>query len=211
MENKEINITLEPKSVAACTVLPPPLAFMGQALQHQVEVFEKAADHDIIVNLSSTGTGKTKAAFTVLVYEKNRSRHAIYIAPTNALIGQQKLAAEEFVRQAGLPHVVIAASAKDIRKWPNDRVGVRQGEKIYSLLRNPAILFPELGSDRPVLLITNPDIFYYATFFAYRQLDRVNVASGASGLRMRVGKSVVMGEIRIKRTRALCKNDTSSD
>ena len=37
------------------------------------------------------------------------------------------------------------------------------------------------------------------------------VTSGASGLRMRVGKSVVMGEIRIKRTRALCKNDTSSD
>ena len=43
------------------------------------------------------------------------------------------------------------------------------------------------------------------------QADTAFGTSGASGLRMRVGKSVVMGEIRIKRTRALCKNDTSSD
>ena len=150
---------------------------MGRALQHQVDVFDKAVNHNIIVNSSSTGTGKTKAAFTVLLHEKNRNRHAIYVAPTNALIEQQKSAAEKFIKQADLSHVVIEASAKDIRSWPSDRVGIRPGEKIYNLLRNPATIFPELGSNRPVLLITNPDIFYYATFFAYRQLDRVNIAS----------------------------------
>jgi CRISPR-associated endonuclease/helicase Cas3 len=72
---------------------------------------------------------------------------------------------------------VIAASAKEVRAWSNDRVGSRPGEKIYNLLRNPTIFFPELGEYRPILLVTNPDLFYYATFFAYNRLDRVNIAS----------------------------------
>lgn len=177
MTYKPVTVELESQNIAACTQLPTDLAFMGRALQHQVEVFEKAVDHDIIINSSATGTGKTKAAFTVLVRKKNRNKHAVYIAPTNALVEQQKLAAEEFVKQAGLPHIVIAASAKDVRKWPSNKVGIRPGEKIYNLLRNPATIFPEVGGNRPVLLITNPDIFYYATFFAYSRLDRVNIAS----------------------------------
>ena len=176
MAHKKLAIVLEAKSIPACVDLPPELAFMGQALQHQVDVFEKAHDHDIILDLAPTGTGKTKAAFTVLLHEKNRCQNAVYIAPTNALVDQQKQAAEDFVRSAGLPHFVIAASAKEVKTWPSD-VGTRPGEKIYNLLRNPATIFPEVGGDRPVLLVTNPDIFYYATFFAYQQLDRVNIAS----------------------------------
>lgn len=177
MALEKLTILLEAKSIAACTDLPSELAFMGQALQHQVDVFEKARDHDIILDFAPTGTGKTKAAFTVLLHEHNRNQNAIYIAPTNALIDQQKQAAEEFVKRAKLPHFVIAASARDVKSWPNDKVGVRPGEKIYNLLRNPATIFPEVGGDRPVLLVTNPDIFYYATFFAYQRLDRANIAS----------------------------------
>jgi CRISPR-associated endonuclease/helicase Cas3 len=177
MAHEPLVIILEPKSIAACVDLPPELAFMGQALQHQVEVFEQARNHDIILDLAPTGTGKTKAALTVLLHEPNRNRNAVYIAPTNALVEQQRRAAEDFVSKAGLPHFIITASAKEVRTWPKDKVGERPGEKIYNLLRNPAILFPEVGANRPVLLVTNPDIFYYATFFAYNRLDRVNVAS----------------------------------
>jgi len=177
MAHEPLVITLEPKSIAACVDLPPELAFMGQALQHQVEVFEQARNHDIILDLAPTGTGKTKAAFTVLLHERNHNQNAVYIAPTNALVEQQKQAAEDFISKAGLPHFIIAASAKEVRTWPKDKVGERPGEKIYNLLRNPAILFPEEGANRPVLLVTNPDIFYYATFFAYNRLDRVNIAS----------------------------------
>lgn len=176
MTHERLIISLEAKGIAACTELSPELAFMGQVLQHQVEVFEKARDHDVILDLAPTGTGKTKASFTVLLHERNRSRNAVYIAPTNALVEQQKQAAEEFVQQAGLPHFVIAASAKDVKGWPNE-VGSRSGEKIYNLLRNPATVFPEVGKSRPVLLVTNPDIFYYATFFDYQRLDKVNIAS----------------------------------
>jgi CRISPR-associated endonuclease/helicase Cas3 len=177
MASKRIAIALEPRSIDNCPKLPEELSFMGQALQHQVDVFEKSKDHDIILDLAPTGTGKTKAAFTVLLHQPNRNQNAVYIAPTNALVEQQKQAAEKFVREAGLPHFVIAASAKEIRTWSNDRVGSRPGEKIYNLLRNPATIFPEVGVNRPVLLITNPDIFYLATFFAYCPNDRVNIAS----------------------------------
>lgn len=176
MAHEKLTIELEAKSIAACIDLPPELAFMGQALQHQVDVFTKAYDHDIILDLAPTGTGKTDASFTVLLHEFNRNQNAVYIAPTNALVEQQKKAAEDFVHRAGLPHLVIAALAKEVRAWP-DKVGIRSGEKIYNLLRNPATIFPEVGGGRPVLLVTNPDIFYYATFFAYQRLDRVNIAS----------------------------------
>lgn len=57
---------------------------MNNALQHQVEVFEKSRDVDIILDLAPTGTGKTKAGFTVLLHQP--TKNAVYIAPTNALV-----------------------------------------------------------------------------------------------------------------------------
>jgi CRISPR-associated endonuclease/helicase Cas3 len=173
-----LQIKLEPRSIAACLEpdLPSSLltAFNDQMLQHQVEVYHAAAKNDIILDLAPTGTGKTKAGLSVLWH--NRDRNAIYIAPTNALIEQQTEAAEQFVRDAGLPHLVKAASAKHIKEWSDDPVGRRSGEKLYNVLREPATLFPECRN-RPILLITNPDIFYYAAFFQYNPTDRSNVAS----------------------------------
>ena len=175
MAEQRLLVSLESRSIPICHLLPPELAFMGTALQHQVDVFERSRDHDITLDLAPTGTGKTKAGLTTLLHQP--TQNAIYIAPTNALIEQQTEAAQEFVDSAGLPHVVKAVSAKEIRSWSNDRVGVRPGEKLYNLLRNPATIFPEVGANRPLLLVTNPDIFYYATFFSYSRLDRTNVAS----------------------------------
>ncbi|MGQ4646187.1 type I-D CRISPR-associated helicase Cas3' [Lyngbya aestuarii] len=177
MSNLKIN--LEPRSIAACPNpdLPSDLAqaYTNQTLQHQVDVYKAAEINDIILDLAPTGTGKTKAGLSVLHY--NSQRNAVYIAPTNALIEQQTEAAEKFVRDAGLPHIVKAASAKHVKSWRDDLVGKRSGEKLYNVLREPATIFPECGGGRPILLITNPDIFYYATFFAYNRLDRGNIAS----------------------------------
>jgi CRISPR-associated endonuclease/helicase Cas3 len=178
MPHKPISINLEAKNIAECKDLPDGLKFMGRALQHQVDVFEASAhDYDVVLDLAPTGTGKTKAGLATLLHQP--TRNAIYIAPTNALIEQQTKAAEEFIQssQGKLNHVVKAVSAKEVRQWSNDRVGFRPGEKLYNLLRNPATIFPEVGADRPLLLITNPDIFYYATFFSYHKLDQVNLAT----------------------------------
>jgi CRISPR-associated endonuclease/helicase Cas3 len=177
MTHEPISIELESRSIPQCQDLPSELQFMGQALQHQVDVFEAAKEHDIILDLAPTGTGKTKAGLTALLHQPNR--HAVYIAPTNALIEQQTKAAEEFIRSTNgkLNHVVKAVSAKEVRSWSNDRVGSRPGEKLYNVLRNPATVFPEVGPNRPILLVMNPDIFYYGTFFSYNQKDKVNLAT----------------------------------
>lgn len=177
----QLNILLEPASITACleTDIPQELKFMGKALQHQVDVFEAAKNHDIILDLAPTGTGKTKAGLSVLFHNldpNSKIKNAVYIAPTNALIEQQTVAAESFIRQAGLPHIVKAASARHIKEWPSDRISNRPGEKLYNVLLQPATIFPEC-QDIPILLVTNPDIFYYATFFAYGKLDRSNIAS----------------------------------
>jgi CRISPR-associated endonuclease/helicase Cas3 len=175
MSNQRLVIRLEPRSISACASLPDELSFMGNALQHQVDVFEQSKDADIILDLAPTGTGKTNAGLTVLKHQPNKS--AVYIAPTNALIEQQTEAAKKFVSDANLPHIVKSASAKDIKSWSNDKVGSRSGEKLYNVLRNPATVFDDIGANTPILLVTNPDIFYYATFFAYNNLDRGNIAA----------------------------------
>ena len=176
MSSERLVTKLESRSIAACGFLPSKLAFMEKALKHQVDVFELSRNADIILDLSPTGTGKTQAGLTVILHSPTQS--AIYIAPTNALVEQQRDAAENFVKKAGLRHVVKAASAREVRAWPSDKVGSRPGEKLYNVLRNPATVFDDVGANQPILLVTNPDIFYYATFFAYNQLDRTNIASG---------------------------------
>ncbi|MDZ8035431.1 type I-D CRISPR-associated helicase Cas3' [Nostoc sp. DedSLP04] len=175
MSNQNLVIRLEPRSISACPS-PDKIYFIENALQHQLDVFEQSQDADIILDLAPTGTGKTKAGLAVLKHQPNQS--AVYIAPTNALIEQQTEAAKQFVRDANLPHVVKSASAKDIKSWPDDKVGRRSGEKLYNVLRNPATIFDDVGANTPILLVTNPDIFYYATFFAYNNLDRGNIAAG---------------------------------
>ncbi|MBD2268675.1 type I-D CRISPR-associated helicase Cas3' [Anabaena sp. FACHB-1391] len=177
MSNQKLVIRLEDRSISACVSPPSELFFMGsQPLQHQIDVFEKLKNADIILDLAPTGTGKTKAGLTVLLHQPTKS--AVYIAPTNALIEQQTEAAQKFVKDANLPHVVKSASAKEIKNWPSDKVGNRPGEKLYNVLRNPATIFSDIGANTPILLVTNPDIFYYATFFAYNRLDKGNIASG---------------------------------
>lgn len=177
MSNQKLVIRLENRSISACASPPSELSFMGgKPLQHQIDVFEQSQDADIILDLAPTGTGKTKAGLTVLLHQPTKS--AVYIAPTNALIEQQTEAAQKFVKDAKLRHVVKSASAKDIKSWPSDKVGNRPGEKLYNVLRNPATVFSDVDANTPILLVTNPDIFYYATFFAYNRLDKDNIASG---------------------------------
>uniref|UniRef100_UPI0033417C79 type I-D CRISPR-associated helicase Cas3' n=1 Tax=Prochlorothrix hollandica TaxID=1223 RepID=UPI0033417C79 len=179
MSLTNLTLPLEARTIAPCPNpdLPPHLlrAFGTGVLQHQAAVYRAAADHDIVLDLAPTGTGKTKAGLSVLDY--NRDRNAIYIAPTNALIEQQTAAAQAFVTAAGWSHLVKAASAETVKTWVCHTQTKRSGEKLYNALREPANVFPDCRGGQPVLLVTNPDIFYYATFFAYGRLDRTNIAS----------------------------------
>lgn len=174
-----LRIQLEPRGIATCPAPDVPAevlaAFEHGMLQHQVDLYLAAKEHDIVLDIAPTGTGKTAAGLSAITHNPNRN--AVYIAPTNALIAQQTEAAKDFVAKVGLRHVVKAASAQQVREWRGDRVGDRPGEKIYNALREPATMFPECGENRPLLLVTNPDIFYYAAFFQYGTKDRSNIAS----------------------------------
>lgn len=175
MQPEKLAIQLEPRSIASSVFLPSELEFMGNALQHQVEVFKLSKDADITIDSAPTGTGKTTAGLAAILH--NPTQNAVYIAPTNALVEQQREAAEKFVHEAGLPHLVKAVTARELKSWSDDKVGRRSSKKLYNVLQNPATVFDDVKPNQPILLIINPDIFYYATFFGYNRLDRVNLAA----------------------------------
>jgi CRISPR-associated endonuclease/helicase Cas3 len=169
-----MKIMLEGTTIGVCQQVPAELTFLQEpnrpVLAHQVHLYQQSAQSDILFDLAPTGTGKTQAGLLALLH--NPTQAAVYIAPTNALLAQQAEAARTFVKKAKLPHYVIEASAKDIREWEGSE---RPGEKLNRVLQSPATYFKE-AENRPILLVTNPDIFYYGTMFQYQKLDRTNVA-----------------------------------
>lgn len=161
---------LETIPAAVRTVLPQPL-------QHQVDTAAALATHDMVMNAFPTGTGKTKAALLWLL--DHRKANTLLIAPVNELVRQHAHDAERFVADAGLPHVVESVDAAFLRTLPEE-LGKRPSERFYRILTNPASL-PRARAAHgtakpPLLLVTNPDLFYYAIFYLFNRLDRRNIA-----------------------------------
>lgn len=146
-------------------------------LQHQVDTVAALEKHDLVINALPTGTGKTKAALLRLL-DAPRS-NTLLIAPVNELVRQHARDARQFVHDAGLPHVVVAVDAAYLRQLPAG-LGRRPGDRFYRILTNP-VLLPEMqaypGTTKPpLLLVTNPDLFYYGVFYLFNTLDRRNIA-----------------------------------
>ncbi|MBI3245616.1 MAG: type I-D CRISPR-associated helicase Cas3' [Deltaproteobacteria bacterium] len=160
----------ETVSAAVRTILPHPL-------QHQVETAAALATHDMVINAFPTGTGKTKAALLWLL--DHPQANILLVAPVNELVRQHAQDAEQFVAAAGLPHVVESVDAAFLRTLPED-LGKRPGERFYRILTNPASLPKVRHAQRtikpPLLLVTNPDLFYYGVFYLFNHLDRRNIA-----------------------------------
>ena len=151
-------------------VLPLPL-------QHQLDTVVALTNYDMVINAFPTGTGKTKAALLWLL--DHPQANTLLIAPVNELVRQHARDAEQFVKDAGLPHAVTAVDAIYLRQLPPE-LGKRPGERFYRILTNPALL-PEIQefekrTKPPLLLVTNPDLFYYAIFYLFNHLDRRNIA-----------------------------------
>ena len=154
-----------------------------QPLQHQLDTVEALAQNDIVINAFPTGTGKTKAALLWLL--RHARTNALFIAPVNELVRQQAREARQFIEAAGLPHVVAAIDAAYLRDPALDHLPQRSGERLYRILTNPSFL-PETqispqGRKPPLLLITNPDLFYYAVFYLFHPLDRRNLGEQSIG------------------------------
>jgi CRISPR-associated endonuclease/helicase Cas3 len=149
-------------------------------LEHQIKTYKLQKIYDLLLNTYPTGTGKTIASLLHLL--DNPHVNALFIAPTNELIRQHKKDVEEFVEQANLPHIVCEVNARLLREIDPKNKLFRQGERFYRLMRNPMEFAEQLGipeekrsSRSPIIIITNPDLFYYAFYSCYHNLDKRNV------------------------------------
>jgi CRISPR-associated endonuclease/helicase Cas3 len=148
-------------------------------LYHQQRTFEALRDHDLVANTYNTGTGKTMASLLYLFELHGRSKNVLFIAPTNALLAQHAEDIEEFVQAHSLNFKVFQVSAADVRALrlaqDPDVTPTRPGEVLQRLIRNYLEFQPGETRRQPVILVVNPDIFYYALYFRYCAHDRRNV------------------------------------
>lgn len=151
-----------------------PLALARWPLYHQMRTYEALADHPLVVNSYDTGTGKTMAALLGLLHPTLRGVNCLFIAPTNELIRQHVSDIHEFVNEHGLDYHILHVDAQTLRKLPPSHAGERVGERMVRLFSNPRAFGWE--GRKPVVVVTNPDIFYYALYVAaYNVHDRRNL------------------------------------
>ena len=152
--------------------------FKHPPLYHQERTYEALKTNDLVINTYNTGTGKTRASLLRLFDLKNES--VLFIAPTNELIHQHANDIREFVEEheEHTNFYVAEVTGQKLREWeiiddPGYRV--RNPRKLHELIQNPRAYFPEVSQSRPLILVTNPDIFYLCFYGVYSQLDSANL------------------------------------
>ena len=145
-------------------------------LYHQQRTFDALKTNDLVINTYNTGTGKTRASLLRLF--DLQSENVLFIAPTNELIHQHANDIREFVEEHGLNFCVAEVTGQRLREWeviddPGYRL--RNPRKLHELIQNPRAYFPEMTRQAPLILVTNPDIFYLCFYRVYSQLDRANL------------------------------------
>lgn len=145
-------------------------------LYHQQRTYDALGTNDLVINTYNTGTGKTRAALLRLFDLKDEN--VLFIAPTNELIHQHANDIREFVEEHGLNFYVAEVTGQKLREWeviddPGYRL--RNPKKLHELIQNPSAYFPEITRRAPLILVTNPDIFYLCFYSVYSKLDTANL------------------------------------
>ncbi len=153
-----------------------PLNLARWPLYHQMRTLEVLRDHDLVMNTYNTGTGKTVASLLHLFELQRTGKNVLFIAPTNALLNQHAADIEKFVVDNSLDFKVLRVTAAEMRAIEREqRPGQRAGETLQQLIRNYLEFDPVAVKRQPIILVVNPDIFYYALYFRYGAHDRRNV------------------------------------
>lgn len=164
-------------------------------MKHQVDTYVSNQNNDITINTFPTGTGKTKASLLHLL--DMPEDNALIIAPTNELVKQHCSDARYFIIENKLSHIVIELNAKKIDLLYKQTEKDRRTGVLYDFINNPRnpdfenIIRLELKKDSngeiikeeldklksyfPIVIITNPDIFYTAIEFGYNKHDKRNI------------------------------------
>jgi CRISPR-associated endonuclease/helicase Cas3 len=147
-------------------------------LYHQWRTHQALQTHDLVVNAYNTGTGKTNASLLHLFDLDGEGKNVLFIAPTNALLHQHVEDIREFVEKHPLDFRVLEVNASLLRQMMEEQ---RPGETLQRLIQNPLTYGESLGippgdhRKLPIVLVVNPDIFYYALYFRYGSHDQRNV------------------------------------
>ena len=153
-----------------------PLGLQRWPLYHQMRTLEALSGHDLVMNTHNTGTGKTEASLLYLFQLNGTGKNVLFIAPTNALLAQHAEDITKFVTNNGLNFKVLRVTAAEIRAIEREqRPGQRPGETLQQLIRNYLEFDPVAMQRQPIILVVNPDIFYYTLYFRYGAHDRRNV------------------------------------
>jgi CRISPR-associated endonuclease/helicase Cas3 len=153
-----------------------PLGLSRAPLYHQMRTFDALGGHPLVVNSYDTGTGKTVAALLGLLHQALRDRNCLFIAPTNELLRQHERDIQDFLAAHGLDYHTIRVDATMLRTLPQAYEHERVGERLVRLVSNPQAYNSGWDGHKPLVVITNPDIFYYALYFsAYSPHDRRNL------------------------------------
>ncbi len=156
-----------------------PWSLSDPPLYHQQRTFEALRTHDLVANTYNTGTGKTVASLLYLFDLNDAGKNVLFIAPTNALLAQHAEDIQKFVTENKLDFKVWQVSAIDVRALRLAQnpaaTPTRPGEVLQRLIRNYLEFEPEATRRQPIILVVNPDIFYYALYFRYGAHDRRNI------------------------------------
>lgn len=146
-----------------------PLDLQQWPLYHQMRTYEALQAYDLVMNTYNTGTGKTLAS--LLPLRDLHGKNVLFIAPTNALIQQHSEDIQEFVAQYNLDFKVQAITAQTVRQIEQSN---RPGRTLHHFIRN-YLKYEDDSYRRNLILVTNPDIYYYAMFDQYGQNDQRNL------------------------------------
>lgn len=175
-----VTLTLEPQTEK---IAPQnPYNIKPNLLYHQWRTVQALQTAPLVMNTYNTGTGKTRASLLHLFHlPTDRQSHVLFIAPTNELIHQHVNDIQEFVTEDNLPFRVIEVNAQLLRQLADPSIVDRQGERLTRLLRNPLEFHQQLGLDgddwqrQNLILVTNPDLFYYAFYWQFAAADQRNL------------------------------------
>ena len=162
----EITVTLE----AGYEKVSPTNQFRLEypPLYHQQRTYDALKANDLVINTYNTGTGKTRAALLRLFDVKNEN--VLFIAPTNELIRQHAEDIRDFVEEHELKFKPVEITGKKLREFEGgDDPGypVRNPRKLHEIIEYSRSSFPELTEQTPLILVTNPDIFYLCFYSLY--------------------------------------------
>ena len=175
-----VDITLMPQNEK---IAPGnPYQIRPNLLYHQWRTVQALQSAPLVMNTYNTGTGKTRASLLQLFHlPRDQETHVLFIAPTNELLHQHVNDIQEFVAEHDLPFRVIEVNAALLRQLADPAVVDRQGERLTRLLRNPLEFHKQLGIDPTdqhklsLILVTNPDLFYYAFYWQFAAADQRNL------------------------------------